>query len=148
MHTNWHPVGCFFRLGENGQEFNVWRKVVFKPFPRYSNTARLNKRQTCNNNLFCHCSMPECWDEVVQCELCEEWLHMSCEGFKTAPRASGSALSADCQTGESKSAVTPVPIFDLRVGQIVKSSVSFGVPKMPACDKIRPTSISGSPQVT
>ena len=73
---------------------------------------------------------------------------MNCEGFKTAPRASGSALSADCQTGGSKSAVTPVPIFDLRVGQIVKSSVSFGVPKMPACDKIRPTSISGSPQVT
>ena len=88
------------------------------------------------------------FDEAVQCELCEKWLHMSCEGFKTAPRASGSALSADCQTGGSKSAVTPVPIFDLRVGQIVKSSVSFGVPKMPACDKIRPTSVSGSPQVT
>ena len=27
--------------------------------------------------------MPECWNNMVQ--LCEEWLHMSCEGFKTAP---------------------------------------------------------------
>ena len=33
--------------------------------------------------------MPVCWDDMVQCELCEETLHMSCEG---------SALSADCQT--------------------------------------------------
>ena len=41
--------------------------------------------------------MPECWDDMVQCELCEEGLHMSCEGFKTR-RASGSALSADRQT--------------------------------------------------
>ena len=38
--------------------------------------------------------MPECWDEMVQCELCEEWLHMSCEGFETAPEDE----SADRQT--------------------------------------------------
>ena len=44
-----------------------------------------NKRQTFDTNMFCHCSMPECWDDMVQCELCEEWLHMSYEGFKTAP---------------------------------------------------------------
>ena len=44
-----------------------------------------NKRQTFDTNIFCHCSMPECWDDMVQCELCEEWLHMSYEGFKTAP---------------------------------------------------------------
>ena len=43
---------------------------------------------------------------------------------------------------------TPVPRFDLWVGQIVKSSISFGVSKMPARDKIRSTSVSGSPQVT
>ena len=29
--------------------------------------------------------MPKCWDDMVQCMLCEERLHMSCEGFKTAP---------------------------------------------------------------
>ena len=42
--------------------------------------------------------MPESWDDMVQCELCEERLHMNCEGFKTARKASGSALSADRQT--------------------------------------------------
>ena len=42
--------------------------------------------------------MPECWDDMVQCELCEEWLHMSCKGLRLAQRASGSALSADRQT--------------------------------------------------
>ena len=28
-----------------------------------------------------------CPDDKVQCELCEEWLHMSREGFKTAREA-------------------------------------------------------------
>ena len=43
--------------------------------------------------------MSECLDDMVQCELCEECLHISCEGFKTAPEgASSSALSADRQT--------------------------------------------------
>ena len=43
--------------------------------------------------------MSECLDDMVQCKLCEEWFHISCEGFKTAPEgASSSALSADRQT--------------------------------------------------
>ena len=48
------------------------------------NTARFNKRQTYDIDLLCYCSMPECWDNILQCELCEEWLHMTCEGLKTA----------------------------------------------------------------
>ena len=43
--------------------------------------------------------MSECLDDMAQCKLCEEWFHISCEGFKTAPEgASNSALSADLQT--------------------------------------------------
>ena len=38
----------------------------------------------------------------------------------------------------------PTPRFDLWVGQFVKSSISFGVSKMPARDKTRSTSFSGS----
>ena len=48
-------------------------------------TARFNERKTYDLNLFCYCSMPKCSDYMVQCELCEEWLHMSCEGLKAAP---------------------------------------------------------------
>ena len=55
------------------------------PPPRRNKTARFNERQTCDTNLFCHFLMPECWDDIVRCEVCEEWLHMTCEGFKTAP---------------------------------------------------------------
>ena len=29
--------------------------------------------------------MPECWDDMVQCELCDKWLYMSREGLKSAP---------------------------------------------------------------
>ena len=38
----------------------------------------------------------------------------------------------------------PTPRFDLWVGQFVKSSMCFGVSKMPARDKTRLTSFSGS----
>ena len=61
-------------------QFNVWRKVVFESFPLESNTARFNKRQTFDTNLF-YWSMPECWDDMLQCKVCEEWLHMSYEGL-------------------------------------------------------------------
>ena len=47
-----------------------------------------------------HCSMPECWEDMVQCESCEEWLHISCEGFKTASEGEWLCiiLSVDRQT--------------------------------------------------
>ena len=56
-------------------------KGRLEAFPRQLNTARFNKRQTYDIELFCYCSMPECWDDMLQCELCEEWLHMTCEGL-------------------------------------------------------------------
>ena len=44
--------------------------------------------------------MPECLDDMVQCELCEEWLHMSCEEYKTA--LEGKRLCIVCKPLESK----------------------------------------------
>ena len=44
--------------------------------------------------------MPECLDDMVQCELCEEWLHMSCEGYKTA--LEGKWLCIVCKPLDSK----------------------------------------------
>ena len=60
-------------------------KGRLEAFPRQLNTARFNKRQTYDIHLFCYCSMPECWDDMLQCELCEEWLHMTCEGLEDCP---------------------------------------------------------------
>ena len=36
--------------------------------------------------------MPECWDDMVQCKVREEWLDMSYKGFKTAPAGGRVAL--------------------------------------------------------
>ena len=47
-----------------------------------------------------HCSMSECWDDMVQCESCEEWLRMSCEGFKTA--SEGEWLCIVCRSPDSR----------------------------------------------
>ena len=30
--------------------------------------------------VFCNCEMPECLDNMIQCDGCEEWFHMSCVG--------------------------------------------------------------------
>ena len=65
-----------------------------------SRTLLDSKRKTCDINLFCYCSMPECSDDIVQCELCEEWLHMSCEGLKTAPE--GEWLCIVCRPPDSE----------------------------------------------
>ena len=44
--------------------------------------------------------MPECWDDMLQCELCEEWLHMTYEGLKTAPE--GEWLCTVCRPPKLK----------------------------------------------
>ena len=34
---------------------------------------------------FCNCEMPECLDNMIQCDGCEEWFHMSCVGLEIPP---------------------------------------------------------------
>ena len=59
-----------------------------------------NSNHTYDIDLFCYFSMPECWDDMLQCELCEEWLHMTCEGLKTA--LEGEWLCSVCRPPKSK----------------------------------------------
>ena len=61
------------------------QKRFFTPFPRQSKSARFSKGHICCINLFCNCNMPESWDDMIQCDLCHEWLHMTCEGIQTTP---------------------------------------------------------------
>ena len=79
--------GMFLLTKGNGQELSLMSgERSFLNLFRDSRTSLDSIRDKLVTLIFfCHCSMPECWDDVVQCELCEEWLHMSCEGFKTAP---------------------------------------------------------------
>ena len=50
--------------------------------------------------LSCYYSMPECWDDMVQCELCDKWLYMSREGLKSAPE--GEWVCTVCRLPDSK----------------------------------------------
>ena len=65
--------------------------------------------------------MPKCWDNMVQCKLCKEWLQMAARDLRLPRRASGSVLSADRQT--------------LDVFVIVK--VLFGIPQQLIIVEIR-----------
>ena len=40
--------------------------VFFFSHRSHVTTARFDKRQTCDTNLFRHCAMPECWDYMVK----------------------------------------------------------------------------------
>ena len=35
--------------------------------------------------VFCNCEMPECLDNMIQCDGCEEWFHMSCVELEIPP---------------------------------------------------------------
>ena len=35
--------------------------------------------------VFCNCEMPECLDNMIQCDGCEEWFHMSCVELEPPP---------------------------------------------------------------
>ena len=95
------PSDVSFDQGKMRQNLvQCLEKGRLEAFPRQLNAVRFNKRQTYDIELFCYCSMPECWDDMLQCELCEEWLHMTCEGLKTAPE--GEWLCSVCRPPKSK----------------------------------------------
>ena len=50
-------------------------------FPKTTKVLNLRKKKapkTFEIDLFCICNLPECLDNVVQCEMCNEWFHKQC----------------------------------------------------------------------
>ena len=45
--------------------------------------------------------MPESFDNMIQCDLCEQWLHMKCEKLNSSPEAD-EWLCRDCRPPEFK----------------------------------------------
>ena len=37
--------------------------------------------------IFCSCNLPEVYDNMVQCDQCEDWFHLCCEGLKSPPES-------------------------------------------------------------
>ena len=72
-----HLVQCF-------------KKKRLEPFPH----TRLEKPYTqsffpyIEIELYCECNMPEVYDDMIQCDECEEWFHLSCVGLQTPPAES------------------------------------------------------------
>ncbi|RMX44279.1 hypothetical protein pdam_00019161 [Pocillopora damicornis] len=75
------------------------RRMFLLTKGKWSNTVRFNKKQTCDTNLFCHCSMPKCWDDMVQCE-----------GFKTA--SEDEWLCIICRLPDSRRLSDPSTVND------------------------------------
>ena len=72
-----HLVQCF-------------KKKHLEPFPH----ATLEKPYTqsffpyIEIELYCECNMPEVYDDMIQCDKCEEWFNLSCVGLQTPPAES------------------------------------------------------------
>ena len=63
-------------------------KQKFTPFPHSQRRARVPPYPWFpyqEIEVFCTCEMPECLDNMIQCDGCEEWYHMACVGLKTPP---------------------------------------------------------------
>ena len=45
--------------------------------------------------------MPESFDDMIQCDLCEQWLHMKCEKLNSSAEAD-KWLCRDCRPPELK----------------------------------------------
>ena len=60
----------------------------FSLFPRQQMCKNVKFRKDfafCDIELFCRCLMPETWDDMIECDLCDKWLHMKCENLDTLP---------------------------------------------------------------
>lgn len=54
---------------------------IIKLFPKSSKKiTSLTRNTTARIPLYCYCRMPECFDDMVECDGCHTWLHLKCVG--------------------------------------------------------------------
>ena len=63
-----HLLQCF----ENNtiSEFPLTSKTI--------SSRRKKKQKSINIQIFCTCYLPECFDDMVQCDKCQKWYHKYC----------------------------------------------------------------------
>jgi hypothetical protein len=77
----------------------------FAPFPRQpkSKAVRFRKEfEHCEIELFCHCFMPESWDDMIECDLCGKWFHVKCENLSEFPDEEDEWLCSACRPPSPK----------------------------------------------
>jgi len=74
---------CFMR----DHLLQCFKKQQLTPFPHTILAKRRNQDAFPYHEIevFCDCNMPEVYNDMVQCEECEEWFHMHCVGLKSPP---------------------------------------------------------------
>ena len=63
-----HLIACF--ESERISEFPLTKKTL--SIRRKKNTKTINIRN------YCICHLPECFDDLVECDKCKNWYHKSC----------------------------------------------------------------------
>jgi hypothetical protein len=64
---------------------------MFSPFPQTRDVLPKGMYSTVLLELFC-CSMPESYDDMLCCDLCDTWFHYSCVGFKCSHSCAGNCI--------------------------------------------------------
>ena len=76
---------------------NCFRNGLFTPFPTVLRIyPRLNNFPGKEIELHFTCGMPETFDDMVECNLCEKWFHLSCEGIISTPAVDEQWLCEFC----------------------------------------------------
>ena len=62
-------------------------KEELSPFPTICDNQSLEK---CNMKnifipLYCTCGLPESYDDMIQCDSCDQWYHFKCMNIKISP---------------------------------------------------------------
>ena len=62
-----------------------FQKKEMMPFPQSKKGDHNNYFPGREIELFCSCQMPETYDDMIQCDTCEDWYHLKCVGLKEFP---------------------------------------------------------------
>ena len=62
----------------------------------FENISKIEQLSRQRDELHCTCGMPETFDDMVKCDLCEKWFHLSCEGIISIPAVDEQWLCEFC----------------------------------------------------
>ena len=62
-----------------------FQKKQMMPFPQSKNGNHNRYFPGREIELFCSCQMPETYDDMIECDTCEDWYHLKCVGLKKFP---------------------------------------------------------------
>ena len=66
-----------------------FQKKEMMPFPQSKNGDHHNFFPGKEIELHCTCQMPETYDDMIECDTCEDWYHLKCVGLKKFPLEHG-----------------------------------------------------------